>query len=213
MPALPWPTHEESSTPRPPFASIGNFINSDYIPTDVEDHHSTGIRSLYQAHNAYEHRAGTILCSCENMVKGHVSGPTGTHARTIRELAALQTFPAAHVFCHGKVARVDAKRIIGNAVPPLLANQMFVQIKVSLEATDRDCEQRTALPVRAARSGCSATSTKTNPGPMNDKTLPKSTPTASRSSTRPPDELKHVKRKASISSLSGEQIGNKRRKC
>lgn len=78
------------------------------------------LQESYQAYNAYEERAGTILCEGESFNAGVVglSDPSGTRRWTIRELAALQTFPATRIFCDGKVTKKPARRIIGNAVPP-----------------------------------------------------------------------------------------------
>jgi hypothetical protein len=78
--------------------------------------------------------------------------PSGTRRWIIRELAALQTFPALHVFCDGKVSNVNARRVIGNAVPPMLAKHIFEKVKATLEATDEDYRRRTATTVKASMS-------------------------------------------------------------
>jgi hypothetical protein len=154
MPALPWPTHEAYTTPNPPFASIGNFINSEFVPADAEHHHPVAIEIPQPAYNAYARRAGTILCICESYSTGskRPTDPSGTRRWTIRELAALQTFPALHVFCDGKVSNVNARRVIGNAVPPMLAKHIFEKVKATLEATDEDYRRRTATTVKASMS-------------------------------------------------------------
>ena len=80
LPSLPWPLHEEYRTPDPPFAFIGNFINSDYVPADAEYHHPIHVKCPQRAYNAYEYRAGTIICNGESSGRGigGTSDPTGT---------------------------------------------------------------------------------------------------------------------------------------
>jgi DNA (cytosine-5)-methyltransferase 1 len=74
--------------------------------------------------------------------------PSGRRPFTIRELARLQTFPLHHSFdgargITGGKGTTEAKRQIGNAVPPVLAKALFKSIVKSLKESDQEEEQAT----------------------------------------------------------------------
>lgn len=60
---------------------------------------------------------------------------------TVRELACIQTFPHTHNFVGSPV---DKKKQIGNAVPPLFAQQILRSVRKSLESEDKRREVETA---------------------------------------------------------------------
>lgn len=77
----------------------------------------------------------------------YVQHPNG-RAYTIRELAALQTFPRWFEF-QGTPA--EKRTQIGNAVPPLFARTMFTSLRKWLEESDD--EEMRARRVRLAFQG------------------------------------------------------------
>ncbi|TFC26535.1 DNA cytosine methyltransferase [Cryobacterium sp. TMT2-18-3] len=64
--------------------------------------------------------------------------PVENRAFTVREVARLQTFPDSFCFEEAGIDRVDAYRLIGNAVPPLLAEQIASTVLAICEAEVRD---------------------------------------------------------------------------
>jgi DNA (cytosine-5)-methyltransferase 1 len=62
---------------------------------------------------------------------GHNYHPSGKRHFTRREFAALQTFPHDHEFIEPNVMKQ-----IGNAVPPLIAQLLFIHLKKALEKAD-----------------------------------------------------------------------------
>ena len=69
---------------------------------------------------------------------GHWEGPFHWKNRrlSIRELAAIQTFPDDFIFYYNDIA--TAYKMIGNAVPVNLAKAVAEQIKSSLEGLDNE---------------------------------------------------------------------------
>lgn len=66
--------------------------------------------------------------------------PDGDRTFSLQELACLQGFPLYHVFV-GSVEGIRRgvtaiKRMIGNAVPPIVAAQLLREVKKSLEESD-----------------------------------------------------------------------------
>lgn len=57
--------------------------------------------------------------------------PAAPRTISVREAARVQTFP--DWYCFGSVGLVDAYRVIGNAVPPLLSSQLAIRVAVLLE--------------------------------------------------------------------------------
>lgn len=86
--------------------------------------------------------AGTITTKCNSFTRGKFAHPQEDRNITMREAARLQSFPDAFVFEGDKVAVAHQ---IGNAVPPLLAEQI-------------GCSLIQALEARAARRGRPASS-------------------------------------------------------
>ena len=70
--------------------------------------------------------AKTITCG-----GGENYHPSGLRGFTTREFASLQTFPVSHQFW-----KVETRKQIGNAVPPMLARALYREIIKSLEKTD-----------------------------------------------------------------------------
>ena len=60
--------------------------------------------------------------------------PTEPRPFTVREVARLQTFPDSFEFARHGVGRDDAYRLIGNAVPPLLAKALAMCVLDTLQA-------------------------------------------------------------------------------
>lgn len=61
--------------------------------------------------------------------------PTGTRSFNVQELALLQGFSIGHQFA--RATKTDLRKMIGNAVPTVFAEQLFTQIRKSLEESDR----------------------------------------------------------------------------
>lgn len=58
--------------------------------------------------------------------------PSGERKFTMREIAALQSFPIEHVFKSNHI-----RRQIGNAVPPLIAKIILTAVREHLEKADK----------------------------------------------------------------------------
>jgi len=69
--------------------------------------------------------APALTCKCTSLSNGRFGHPTQLRAISVREAAALQTFPDNYVF-YGNLA--DATKWVGNAVPPQLAKVFGEQI-------------------------------------------------------------------------------------
>lgn len=69
--------------------------------------------------------------------------PSGGRNYNVRELACLQGFPAHHAFSTGSIG--DAKRQVGNAVPPTLGKIWYEKIIESLKVTDRAEMERASM--------------------------------------------------------------------
>ena len=67
--------------------------------------------------------------------------PNGFRPLTVREAAVLQTFKHDHPFGTG-LTKTRLMQQIGNAVPPLLAKKLFLQIRNTLQAFDITEEAR-----------------------------------------------------------------------
>jgi DNA (cytosine-5)-methyltransferase 1 len=74
----------------------------------------------------------TLTCKCNSISNGRFGHPTQNRAISLREAAALQTFPDDFIF-YG--SQTDIARHIGNAVPPLLAEILGKQIRDHLLST------------------------------------------------------------------------------
>jgi len=63
--------------------------------------------------------APTLTCRCNSISNGRFAHPEQNRGMTVREAAAIQTFPDDYVFCSPHMVRNAAH--VGNAVPVLLA--------------------------------------------------------------------------------------------
>ncbi len=79
-----------------------------------------GYRSVY-GRMAWDDVAPTITARFDSFTRGKFGHPVQDRSITLREGALLQSFPMDFVFTGNKV---DIARQIGNAVPPLLAEQI-----------------------------------------------------------------------------------------
>lgn len=61
--------------------------------------------------------------------------PEGGRHYSIRELACLQRFPDSYKFANERI--VELKKMVGNAVPPVLAEVWFKEIVKSLRESDQ----------------------------------------------------------------------------
>lgn len=79
-----------------------------------------GFRSVY-GRMAWDDVAPTITARFDSFTRGKFGHPTQDRSISLREGALLQTFPEDFVFNGNKV---DIARQIGNAVPPMMAEQI-----------------------------------------------------------------------------------------
>ena len=79
-----------------------------------------GFRSVY-GRMAWDDVAPTITARFDSFTRGKFGHPTQDRSISLREGALLQTFPADFEFVGNKV---DIARQIGNAVPPIMAEQI-----------------------------------------------------------------------------------------
>ena len=82
--------------------------------------------------------APTLTCRCTSLSNGRFGHPEHNRAISVREAAALQTFPDDYVFYSYKTANA---RHIGNAVPVLMAKKIG-------EAIGRHASRRAAIKSR-----------------------------------------------------------------
>jgi DNA (cytosine-5)-methyltransferase 1 len=68
-------------------------------------------------------------------VKANHYHPSGTRRFSIRERAALQTFPHNFIFCG---PRDEKSKQVGNAVPPEFSDKMFRDLMGKARASDMD---------------------------------------------------------------------------
>lgn len=88
-----------------------------------EKHH--GHKDVY-GRMAWDHPAPTLTCRCTSITNGRFGHPAQNRAITVREAAAIQTFPDDYIF-YGSLKSMT--RHVGNAVPVSLAyviGKMFV---------------------------------------------------------------------------------------
>ncbi|KAI4256394.1 MAG: hypothetical protein L6R42_006256 [Xanthoria sp. 1 TBL-2021] len=72
------------------------------------------------------------IVMCRGTINGH---PSGERAFSIRELACLQGFPMDHKFA-ATATRMDIRKQIGNAYPPVVAAVLFRSIERQLLLRD-----------------------------------------------------------------------------
>jgi DNA (cytosine-5)-methyltransferase 1 len=71
----------------------------------------------------------TCLTTAGPIGKGH---PNGRRKLTMREMAALQSYPNNHVFLGKQISRQ-----IGNSVPPMIAAILLTTVRKHLEKADK----------------------------------------------------------------------------
>lgn len=86
----------------------------------------------------WDRPAPTLTCRCNSISNGRFAHPEQDRGITIREAAAIQTFPDDYVF-HGATMERNAAHV-GNAVPVLMARRLgmaFARRKAPCAAPDR----------------------------------------------------------------------------
>ena len=78
---------------------------------------------------AWDKPSPTITARFDSFSRGRFGHPVLDRTITLREGARLQTFPDSFEFVGSKV---EVARQIGNAVPPLLAEQIAESVKETL---------------------------------------------------------------------------------
>ena len=91
-----------------------------------------GFRSVY-GRMAWDDVAPTITARFDSFTRGKFGHPVQDRSISLREGALLQTFPKDFIFTGNKV---DIARQIGNAVPPILAEQIGKSIVDCYKAGD-----------------------------------------------------------------------------
>lgn len=93
-----------------------------------------GFRSVY-GRMAWDDVAPTITARFDSFTRGKFGHPTQDRSISLREGALLQTFPVDFKFVGNKV---DIARQIGNAVPPIMAEQIGKSIIECYERVGED---------------------------------------------------------------------------
>ena len=130
LPPLPPPTHGERDGLQP-FASIHSAIHN--IPANADDHDIVSALERYRLlgyRAPYDENGPAKTITCGGGEYNY--HPTGKRVFTTREFACLQTFPLDFQF-----SEREARKQIGNAVPPRFAGTIYKQIYNSLRETDR----------------------------------------------------------------------------
>lgn len=78
---------------------------------------------------AWNKPAPTLTCRCVSISNGRFAHPVQNRGISIREAARLQSFPDLYIF---PVSLEHAQKCIGNAVPPLMAEQLTRSLITSL---------------------------------------------------------------------------------
>ncbi|KAH8431413.1 DNA cytosine methyltransferase [Aspergillus melleus] len=124
LPQFPEPTHGPRELGLKPYTTINQTIAR--IPTRAPDHDTQAAYPEPKAPYDGNRQAKTITCG-----GGESYHPSGRRRFTNRELACLQTFPLDFRF-----GRIEVRKQIGNAVPPVLARALYAEIIRSLQQTD-----------------------------------------------------------------------------
>ncbi|ETN40208.1 uncharacterized protein HMPREF1541_04484 [Cyphellophora europaea CBS 101466] len=130
LPPFPEPTHGAADTGLKPLATINSAMSN--IPHNALNHD----QSIRFENGRRPPLDGNVQAKTitTNAGQGNYH-PSGLRPYTLRELARLQTFPLYHSFAGAKGV-TEARRQIGNAVPPVLAKAMFRAIVKSLKESD-----------------------------------------------------------------------------
>jgi hypothetical protein len=70
--------------------------------------------------------------------------PSGVRRYTLRELACIQTFPLDYQFT--PFNKTAVKRLIGNAVPPVMAEALLKMVRKALQESDAAGDERSYTP-------------------------------------------------------------------
>jgi DNA (cytosine-5)-methyltransferase 1 len=100
--------------------------------------HAKGGRSGYWRRLSMDEPAPTILTEPQNASTA-LCHPNADRPLSVRECARLQTFPDSWVFC-GRGG--DQYRLIGNAVPVRLAEQIGLHVRFALEGRPTGCSSQ-----------------------------------------------------------------------
>ncbi|KAL4794419.1 S-adenosyl-L-methionine-dependent methyltransferase [Aspergillus venezuelensis] len=125
LPAMPRPTHGPPNSGLRNFLTINQTISA--IPPGANDHDVEAARRRFGKKRPFDgnQQARTITCN-----GGENYHPSGQRGFTTREYASLQTFPLDFQF------KKNARKQIGNAVPPVLARAIYEEVIRSLQETD-----------------------------------------------------------------------------
>ncbi|KAL8967044.1 MAG: hypothetical protein Q9183_003094, partial [Haloplaca sp. 2 TL-2023] len=126
LPPFPKPTHSSSPmvTGLLAWTTINKALSS--VTPDDANHDLEKCKPRTLLPKCGDTIAKTVTCNGGGQVH-----PNGKRDLTIREFAALQGFPAKHVF-----GNVGAKRQIGNAVPPVVGRKVLESVVRFLEKED-----------------------------------------------------------------------------
>jgi DNA (cytosine-5)-methyltransferase 1 len=133
LPPFPKPTHGPSGSRLKRLTSIYDAL-IDIIagPVNIDDdyHQPQDMRTINK--DAYNPKI-RMLSGCITTGGGENYHFSGTRQFTARELALCQSFPLDYAFTG---TQTDAKKQIGNAFPPCMAQAMFESCAKTLEAFD-----------------------------------------------------------------------------
>ncbi|KAL8871802.1 MAG: hypothetical protein Q9174_002440 [Haloplaca sp. 1 TL-2023] len=126
LPPFPKPTHSSSPmvTGLLPWTTINKALSS--VTPYAANHDLEKCKPRTQLPKCGDTIAKTVTCNGGGQVH-----PNGKRDLTIREFAALQGFPAKHIF-----GNVGAKKQIGNAVPPVVGRKVLESVVRFLEKED-----------------------------------------------------------------------------
>lgn len=122
------PTHGTGPGLHPP-PTIFDSISD--IPLDAPGHDLYTMRRFNRDPKDPMTLSGTIKCGGNSK---NVYHPSGSRGYTIKEMALIQTFPMDYEFIGNKGSQ---SRQIGNAVPPLAAKAIFLEVRKSLLKADQ----------------------------------------------------------------------------
>lgn len=138
LPDFPAPNH--TRVPRDvvgkrPFHSVADAIRG--IPVPWFHHNPMPLREEGAARASLRHFDGETELAKTLTCHGGIGNnhPSGQRGYTLREFAALQTFPAWHLFPE-ELGVTVLKRQVGNAVPPLFAKRLFEGVVEHLRRVD-----------------------------------------------------------------------------
>jgi DNA (cytosine-5)-methyltransferase 1 len=123
------PTHGTGPGLHPPPTILGAISN---IPFDALNHNPDKVHKLIKPPINPMTLSGTIKCSGNSEKVYH---PSGLRYYTAREMASIQTFPMDYEFIGNQGSQ---SRQIGNAVPPLAAKAIFLEVRKSLQKADQE---------------------------------------------------------------------------